>query len=87
MIKKDKKRIKKLAKESLENKWYKIRDGKDGISISDDCSFCKDNNGNGCHWCYIERIEPDFCLFIVNHTTEYIIDFLEQLAKYGELKK
>lgn len=85
MKKLNKKKIKSLAKESLEKKWYKIRDGVYGVSFSDTCSFCID--ANGCNYCYIDTIIPNFCLELIDNTTEDTIKVLEQLAKYGELKK
>ncbi len=81
----DKKKIKKLAKESLEDKWYPLKRGDKGISVRDGCAFCKNIKKKGCKSCYIEKIEPNFCMFLSEKDIDYIIKFLEQLTKFGEL--
>ena len=90
-----KKRIKKLAKKSLKEKWYPIRDGKKGVNRGDDCAFCIDANkrsGNkkhprrgACSVCYCPR-------FICNQIggkndvgIDTTIKRLEQLARKGKL--
>jgi len=90
MDKKDKEIIKKLAKKSLKEKWYPIIKGeKEALRINDYCAFCDyiDEKDGICKDCYINRLIPDFCLEIDEHySPKEIVNILEQLAKFGELK-
>lgn len=69
--------IKKLAKESLENKWYPIaKELKNAPNIEAHCAFCHfiDEVGSSCPTCYIERLIPDFCVDIMDKYS--IVDVL-----------
>ena len=81
--------IKRLAKESLEKKWYPLRRGDDKVHISDDCAFCIDarerDESSICSTCYLSSMEPDICKGITLDNIEETILSLEQLAEFGEL--
>ena len=81
--------IKKLAKESLENKWYPIlRDKENAPSPNDRCAFCHfiNKTGGSCQICYIERLIPDFCVDILDkYSIADVVRILEQLVKFGDL--
>ena len=79
----EKKKIKKLAKECLKDKWYPFKRGEEGIQISDSCAFCEEYIN--CWRCYIEKIIPDFCMRMSIKNIDYVIEILEQLANFGEL--
>lgn len=86
-----KRKIKKLAKETLKNKWYLIRDG-ENIGFSSDCAFCHDARErakykqSACAICYIPKMSIDICHQIPKISVESIIELLEQLAKHGQIK-
>lgn len=95
MNEKDKEKIKDLAQKSLDNKWYKIKRGAN-IPFILNCHFCFDLEEKRkhkkqkvgvdyCNLCYIEKLRPGFCTAIEHRNIDNIIEFLEQLAKYGEL--
>ncbi len=85
----DKERIKELAKESLEDKWYPIQRGK-MFALSSDCAFCsdakrRDHNGTCCSVCYIPKMTIDICNIMDSHNVDEVIELLEQLAENGEI--
>lgn len=97
MNEEDKEIIKKLAKKSLKEKWYPLREGDDTIDKRIDCSFCFDveerrkiierkTEEEYCAICYIEILIPCFCYDIDERSIEETIAVLEKLAEYGELK-
>ena len=95
MRKKTKTKIKKLAKQTLAEKWYPIQKGSTKHKKWHKCSFCidtKKKNGislevkDFCANCYIYQISPVLCEDISNQNTNEIISRLEQLAEFGEIK-
>lgn len=78
-------KIKKLAKESLEDKWYPLKRGDKGVHISDSCAFCKEFGD--CRNCYIEKTIPGFCFNIPKENIDNVINFLEHLVKFGGVKE
>lgn len=82
----DKKKIKKLAKKCLIEKWYPLKRGDKSILISDDCAFCKNIKKKGsCDNCYIDILIPNFCMYLSKRNINDVIETLEQLAEFGEL--
>ena len=88
-------KIKELAKETLEKKWYPIRDGQD-IDRYGSCSFCIDAGerrepfGYSCEICYLvkwngKELIKSICDDIDNENDK-VIKKLEQLVKTGVLK-
>lgn len=97
MTRKDKKIIKKLAIESLKDKWYPLREGNCTTNIGDSCSFCvntkekrkiikRKTEEDHCAICYIEMLVPNFCYDLGGRGIDEVIEVLEKLAKYGKLK-
>jgi len=91
MKKKDIKKIKKLAKKTLEEKWYPIQKGVN-ISLANDCAFCREahkragKKANSCDVCYIPEMKVDICMIMNRYNTMEVIELLEQLAEFGEIK-
>ncbi len=91
MKRKDRKIIKKLAKETLKKKWYPIQKGFNLISFADDCAFCREAgkralDANICDICYIPEMKVDICMIMNKYNTREVIELLEQLAEFGEIK-
>ena len=93
--------IKRLAKETLEKKWYPINAGKD-ICFTSECSFCHDKEERDrsepdieiytafCTGCLIQKYNNKICdiikLKMNTKDIAYIITQLEQLAEKGVLE-
>ncbi len=88
--------IKRLAKETLEKKWYPLSKETGYISANDPCCFCQDKkerhpeNKNFCKGCLILKYDMHICNIIdggmSTEDVEYIVSQLEQLAEKGKLK-
>ena len=94
MLEEDRERIKELAKESLEYKWYPIQKGEITTDLDENCSFCEDSRlkstNHACEKCYLLKYHYDFiCAIIWDDMTfneiEFVVRKLEELAKTGEL--
>ncbi len=89
-------KIKELAKETLEKKWYPLSKGATHISANDKCCFCQDKkerhseNEHFCKGCLILKYNMHICNIIdgcmSTEDVEYIVSQLEQLAEKGVLK-
>ena len=85
-------RIKKLAKKSLEEKWYPIQKIPRPLTYMDldhDCAFCYDakirDKKNPCKVCYISKMTPNICNDMSVNNVDKVIKLLEQLAENGEI--
>jgi len=96
----DKEEIKRLAKKTLEEKWYPALEDY-SIDVSDSCAFCYDAEKRkredplsepwyaNCHFCLINKYSDILCGEIYTDMPReeklVIIKHLEKLAKDGEL--
>ncbi len=94
MLEEDREEIKELAKETLKEKWYPIQKREITSGFGDSCCFCTDSRENsnvsGCEKWLLLKYKYDFICGEVwdNITTEeidWVIGYLEELAKTGEL--
>lgn len=97
MNRKERKIIKRLAKESLNEKWYPIQKGLSSDRAGN-CAFCDDleqrrfktprkTDDDYCSICYLDIIEPHYCNNIGEKSIVEVIRFLQHLKRYGRVKK
>lgn len=89
-----KKEIKRLARKSLEEKWYPIDEKAYNInSWTGDCPFCVDakertkGEGSICNVCYITNLPICYTIgdWYDRHNKKVVVKALEELAETGEL--